>query len=536
MKKFLVPIVLILFSLASFAQTATDADGNKVYNGSSMAIFTRINKYSINSAAEMSKAIPSDLEEGLRVGIQAMATSAAQNQGIQVVNRDDATFKAAQSWIEESKNEDYMDGLSARAKKIGATHILIQDIRVFSYGNAYVSFEILRNIVSVQTNVSTKFLTKHWIGITESEQASSDMITKEKQSLRKYFMDAFPGFFILNQCKGNTVSLGVASLFGMDVNDQVCFYNWENVKAPIHGQMLDFSKMELQATGTIGSNPKIVNGFLQLKLDNKLTSTNNLVIKLGDVLHSEINTYSHIPVAVVDLKTYGSKMDDYCKIQINNAIYNTLYNYAFINLIESDDLSFVKNERNLQKTEDFIDGSVIEQFKASGAYYILSLSDFTQQNQIVKFNMSLVDVETGAVEKDVLINCHVSNVDKVVSYNISNFFVSPIAVGAYSKKQITVYPECPIASNVGEPFTILYNKPICNPMTGETIYNRVPLAKCVLTKWNCQEYIMTVNEILDQEDFDKLSTIKEKDLFYLQKNLPEPQKIMEDNTFSNFKK
>ena len=69
-----------------------------------------------------------------------------------------------------------------------------------------------------------------------------------------------------------------------------------------------------------------------------------------------------------------------------------------------------------------------------------------------------------------------------------------------------------------------------------TIYNRVPLAKCVLTKWNCQEYIMTVNEILDQEDFDKLSTIKEKDLFYLQKNLPEPQKIMEDNTFSNFKK
>lgn len=534
MKKFLVPIVLILFSLASLAQTATDENGNKVYNGSSVAIFTRMHKYTFNSAADMTMSSLAEMDEGIRVGFQVMATSAAQTQGLRVVNRDDATFKAAQAWIEESKNEDYLDGLSARAKKIGATHMLIQDIRMYSYGNAYIAIEVLRNIVCVQTNISCRFVTKHWLPMTGPD-TSPAMIAKEKQLLRKYLMDAFPGFFVLNKYNGKTVYLGVASLFGVDANDEVCFYKWENIKAPVKGQLTDFSKMELLATGTIDAKPKIVNGFLQLKINNKLSSTENLVIKLGDALHSEINTYKHLPVAIVELKPTGSTMDDYCKIQINNALSNMLYNNPFINLIESDGLSLIKKERELQKTEDFIDGSVIEQFKASSASYILCLSDYSQKNQIVNFKISFVNIESGSVEKETLIKCHVSNIYDVVNYNVNNFFVAPVAISAISKKQVVVYPVAPIASKHGESFTILYNKPIKNPINGETIYNRIPLAKCILSKWNCQEYIMTVNEILDKEDFDKLSTIKNTDLFFLQKDLTEPKNIMTDNTFAAIK-
>ena len=527
----LLTIVLILISSISFAQTATDADGNKVYNGSSIAIFTRVTKFSVGGNADIQKVMPGQQEEDLRVALNMMATSAAQSQGVQVVNRDNATFKMTQQWLDESKGEDYIDGLSVRAKSIGATHLLVQDITFYTYGNAYVVLEIMYNVISVQTNVSKCNIRRYRINTIGYKDDIQLMIAKEKASIRKYFMDAFPGFFVLQGTKGKTATLGVTSAFGVDTPDQVCFYNWENINLPFRGQPTNFSKMELVSVGT---NPKLVNGFLQVKLSDKLTSTNNLVIKLGDCLHSEIGTYYHVPVAFVNLKLSGNPTNDFCKKQVNNAVYNALYDYACINLIESDELALVKSERELQKSEEFIDGAVIEQFKASGAQYVLNISEFSENNHAVKFKLSVLDVSLGTIEKDFLVECHVSNIDKVMKYYINLIFVSPMSIGDYSTKQIKVYPLLPLASNEGEEFSILYNKPMTNPMTGEVIYNRIEIAKCILEKWNIQEYVMKITKVTNKEDFEELAKNKATGLYYLQKNIPEPKNIMVDNTESNW--
>lgn len=523
----IIAMALFFIGCLSYAQTATDENGNKVYNGSSVAIFTRVTKFAVGGVADIKNVMPGELEEELRVALNSMATSTAQNQGLQVVNRENATFKKTQQWLDESKSEDYLDGLSVRAKSIGATHILVQDATFYTYGNAYIILEIMYNVISVQTNVSNRNIRRYRISTVGSENDISDMLSQEKAAIRNYFMDAFPGFFVLQKTNGTTALLAVTSAFGMDTSDKIFFYNWENIKLPLQGQTYNFSKMELVAVGT---NHKLVNGYVQVKLDRKLLSTNNLVIKLGDCLHSEIGTYFHVPVAFVDLKLTGNPADDYCKKQVNNAVYNALYDYACINLIESDELSLVKKERELQKSEDFIDGSVIEQFKASGAQYVLNISEFSQNQRFVKFKLSALNVSTGAIEKDFMIESHVSNLDEAMKYHINLLFVSPIAIGDISKKQMKVFPMLPIASNEGERFSILYNKPSKNPMTGQTIYNRVEIAKCSLTRWNVQEYVMTVTQILSKEDFDAIDGIKSTGLFYLQKDLPEPQNLMVDNT------
>lgn len=531
MKKLLC-LALAFISLSSFGQTATDANGNKVYNGSSIAIFTRVTKFAVGGAADIKKVMPGELEEELRVALNTMATSAAQSQGVQVVNRDDATFRKTQQWLDESKNEDYLDGLSVRAKGIGATHLLVQDATFYTYGNAYIILELMYNVISVQTNVSSRNIRRYRLPVIGTEKEVHEMMAQEKATIRKYFMDAFPGFFVLQKTSGTTAYLAATSAFGIDTPDNVCFYNWENMKLPLQGQTYDFSKMELVSVGT---KPKVVNGYLQVKLDRKLSSTNNLVIKLGDCLHSEIGTYFHVPVAFVDLKLSGNAADDFCRKQINNAVYNALYDFACINLIESDELSLVKKERELQKSEEFIDGSVIEQFKASGAQYVLNISEFSQNQQFVKMKLSALDVSTGTIEKDFMIECHISNIDEVVKYYINLLFVTPIAIGDFSKKQIKVYPMLPIASNEGESFSILFNKPSKNPLTGQTIYNRVAIAKCTLTQWNVQEYVMTISQITSKEDFEAINGIKGTGLFYLQKDLPEPQNVMVDNTEKNWK-
>lgn len=526
-------LAFLFLSCFSYAQTATDENGNKVYNGNSIAIFTRVNKFAVGGVSDIKKVIPGDLEEELRVAFNTMATSAAQNQGIQVVNRDDATFKKTQQWLDESKSEDYLDGLSVRAKSIGATHLLVQDATFYTYGNAYIILEIMYNVISVQTNISSRNVRRYRLNVLGKEKEMTDMIAQEKTAIRKYFMDAFPGFFVLQKTSGSTATLAVTSAFGVDTPDKICFYNWENIQLPLHGKIYDFSKMELVSVGT---SPKLVNGYLQVKLDRKLTSTNSLVIKLGDCLHSEMRTYFHVPVAYVDLKLSGNPADDFCKKQVNNAVYNALYDFACINLIESDELSLVKQERALQRSEEFIDGSVIEQFKASGAQYVMNISDFSQNQRLVKFKLSALNVSTGAIEKDFLIDCHISNIDEVIKYYINLLFVSPIAIGDFSKKQMKVYPILPIASNEGEPFSLLYNKPTMNPMTGQTIYNRVEIAKCTLSQWNIQEYVMTITQITSKEDFEALSSTKGTGLFYLQKDLPEPQNVKIDNTEKNWKK
>ena len=528
MKKFLVSIVLILFNLSSFAQTTTDANGNKVYNGSSVAIFTRMHCYEICPDGSFKNTVSDEMSEEIRVGMNVMATTAAQAQGIQVVNRDNSTFKAAQKWIEESKNEDYLDGISAKARKIGATHILIQDISYYTFatGEQHSCFEVVTNTICVQTNVASKVCRRYYLGKNGSGVSPSEMVNQEKESLRSYLMSAFPVFFVLQSTKGKTASLAAASIFGMNDTDEVYFYDWTNIPLTLHGQSTNFSKMKQIAKGT---NPKLVNGLLQVKLDNTVPSSNSLVIKLGDILHSEVNTYFHVPIAVADFKILSNTLDDYCKTEINNAIYNAIYNLDVINLIENNDLKYVKSEREIQKTEDFINGSVIEQFKASGALYLLALTDYSQNNKIVSFKMDLINIENGSIEKSYPVKCHISHVDEVVDHQMSKVFVSPSAIGSISNKQIVVYPIFPLASKLGDSFNILYNKPITNPVDGSIIYNRVEVATGKLTEWNCQEYVITIDKILDKEDFNAISSNKANGLFYLQKNGKEPKNQLEGN-------
>lgn len=531
--KQLLTLALVLISHLSFAQTATDVNGNKVYNGNSIAIFTKVTKFTVGGIVDIAKVLPGTLEEDLRISLNTMATSAAQNQGLQVVNRDNESFRKTQQWLDESKNEEYIDGLSVRAKSIGATHLLVQDVTFYTYGNAYIVLEIMNDVISVQTNISKRNIRRYRISMTNSVVDIKRMIAQEKSSIRKYFMDAFPGLFVLQNNGGNIATLAPTSAFGIDSPDKIFFYRWENIRLPFCGKLVDFSKMELLS---VGSDPRVSNGYLQVKLNKKLAPINNLVIKLGDVLHSECMTYHHIPLAFMNLKLSGGNMtDDYCKKQINNAVYNALYDYPCINLIESEELSLVKSERELQKTEEFMDGFVVEQFKASGAKYILNITDYSQKDQYIRLKLSVLNVSTGAIEKDFLIECHISNIDKVIEYYINQIFISPIAIGNYSNKQIKVYPLLPIATNEGEEFSILYNKPLTNPLTGQTSYNRIEIAKCTLTQWNVQEYVMTISQIISKEDFETIGNVKIDGLFYLQKNIPEPQRIMVDNTEINWK-
>lgn len=515
-QKISITLFCFISSFCLLGQTITDENGNKVYNGSSIAIFTRLHCYERLHTGDLIEVKSDELSEELRVGMNVMATSAAQNHGIRTVNRDDKTFKEVQAWIDETKNEDYLDGISVKAKKIGATHILIQDIRMYKENAFDATFKISLEVIGVQTNIESKVCHTYHLG--HFGISPTDMIDKEKNTLREFFMSAFPVFFVLQKTHGKYAYLFATSAFGIDTYDKVYFYKWNNYTGVVQGNNISFCRMEQLAVGT---RPMLDNGLLKVKLDRPIADANDLVIKLGAIDHSEINTYQHIPLSVMDIRLSGNTFDDYCKKEINDALYNVLYNYPAFNVIASENLSLVKTEREYQKSEDFIDGETIEQFKASGARYILTLTDYSRIENKINFRLNFVNVENSAIENSQCINCQLDEIESALYSAIRKILVSPIAIDNITNNKMSVYSCIPICTTKGERVELLYNKPIINPTKGTTSYNRIKIATGNLLEWNCQEYIIDFDSIDDKSEFNNIHKTKNNGLYYLANSSPE---------------
>lgn len=99
------------------------------------------------------------------------------------------------------------------------------------------------------------------------------------------------------------------------------------------------------------------------------------------------------------------------EVAVSTAITETLTS-AFVNakrfiIVERTKMDQISNEKELQKSEDFIDGTIIEKTKNIGAEYVVStvLNTYSNDGFTCKFsfNVSLIDVTTGQVISSKLI-------------------------------------------------------------------------------------------------------------------------------------
>ena len=78
-------------------------------------------------------------------------------------------------------------------------------------------------------------------------------------------------------------------------------------------------------------------------------------------------------------------------------------------LVDRTQMNAIKQEKQLQKTDDFIDGSTVQQGKNLGVQFLISgaLNSYQNDGSVCKFslNLSVIDVSTGQV-----ISCDVIDV------------------------------------------------------------------------------------------------------------------------------
>ena len=126
-----------------------------------------------------------------------------------------------------------------------------------------------------------------------------------------------------------------------------------------------------------------------------------LSLSLGFAMAMQVNaqesktTIGVLPVESTDGKTYKET------VEITETVTNAFVKTQRFILVERSKMDALKTEKKLQKGEDFIDGSTVEQSKSLGAQFLISstLGSYSNNGEVCKFtlNLKVIDVTTGQI-------------------------------------------------------------------------------------------------------------------------------------------
>ena len=505
MKRFLSLLLGICSCIiAAQAQTMTDAKGDKVYRGN-IAVIVQENKYVFdnNDLSQEVKRAPTKVNA--ETATYAWIAQQLQNEGFRIVNRDNKAFKDVQRLLNEGKSEDYLDGLSVQAKAQGANWLLLVDMTTLVEDNKYITFDYSYRLISVENNIGNHAKTEYkfmWGGDDNFRQEFANSIQSNQIFFLDFMRRFFPVQFAIIGLKGNNMKLAAYQPVGaLTTNDKVYIYHYNNEKAFYQGRDEDFNVLNLLA---VGSDFRLDGGYLMAKTDNTIKSTDNTFACL-----TEKNTLAleqRFFTTVIDLPYNAQTREGYLKKRINQALYCAIGQLPQLGLIESDLLPKLKEERELQKGEEFMDGHTVEQLKAVGASYLIRISNFhidKKESNVVSFTLSFLDIASNVVVKTCEIKSHVSNLDEAVKYHLSSIFTFPCSIGKIDNKNVVLYSKVPIHANIGDSFKLTFIKTMTAP-TGALISQRVELATLKYTAYQGMKHIFVIDEIKSKEDMKNI--------------------------------
>lgn len=534
MKKILL-LCLMAFSLCAFAQIPTDANGNKI-TGPTIAIFTTIRSFVLNGQ-KMTQTLTKKQEQEISTVFNMAAINAAQADGLTICNRDESMMAEIKKMLEEQKAEEYMMGLTVSAKNIGAKTILLQEICIYSNEKSkYAEWEFHYRFLNVENNCAHHFLSTAEFAANNEKKLQSqitEFATKHVAEIKEMFKIVEPNLFNVAQLNGSKAMIAATRTCSFSPNDVFYFTKIQTHDGNIRGIPLKFTEASEVATG---KNPSVQSGLIKVELDNSIKESNNVIVSTTASSNLNFMTEGHMAVSVIELPVTEGTYSDYNATKINNALNNAITQKTYLALIENANLDILKRERELQKTEEFIDGQVVEQYKACGTKWVIKLSELNsnpKNSKLVSFKMNLYNIETQTVEKSFSIkDCHISNLDDAFDYYLSRCFFFTCTFKKFHTSKPSLLVSMKLNALKDNVFTLLYNKPIKNALTGENTYARVELAKLNYVEGAGQLHTFKVSKMLDKKTFKELEQNYGGALLMLVEDRIEPKAkdLAKDNT------
>jgi len=219
--------------------------------------------------------------------------------------------------------------------------------------------------------------------------------------------------------------------------------------------------------------------------------------------------YTQLMASFVEMKK-ANKLSSFEIHKINSLVYDAFYESDMFLLTEvTDEDHEIYRELNLQKDEEYIEGSTVSQTGAVNAGEGFYITDLGSDKKRVKIELKYIDKVTGEIKKIYHIDEKYSDFkDKVIECLTS--VALPCKVRKIKKNEIHLFTN--VKYNMFKKFKyILFSYESMN-VAGEETSIRIPLAHLKFIETYGQKSRFKVSEVLDKKNFKK---IKESDELYI---------------------
>lgn len=555
MKKIVLMLATLLSCVAVFGQRMTDANGNNVYYAN-VAVIVKENIFSIQDGEMFPVTVQN--REALSGALNLYYSNWFSQNGFNVVNNDKKVNDVLAGLINESHMEEYIDGLSITAQNLGAQFLFLVEYTTIMEENQYVTSQVSFRLINTATNMGFhRYIESQDVCMSPEDmnKVSEKMVKQLNDEFHKFFKEQFLPQFVVSSIQGSKVKLFATRQTALE-DCPVDFYKWYYEDAYLMGSKVSYCVLDyLGASSSIAKAKTDKNdGALVVTTKDKLSAKpDEILAVLGAKWFSVGTSLANLTCTFAEMPFNESTMEGYAKHTVNQAVFNAISKTNQLALIESDLLPEIKEERERQKSEAFMNTdnqykTYLEKFDAigaRGAMYLFDIDDFkcdAKDYNKVSFIFNVYDVAAGTKAKSFEVSCHLSNINDVMIYNFSKIFVTQISVGDLSKKEFSFYTPFYINSQVNDEYELMCSIEHKNPTTGESLYERQAIAVLKYAEWKGQKHVMTISKVLNKEVFNNVQKLKERDQqeminFTIAKKVEEPKNVDKDNSaFASFKK
>lgn len=505
MKKVLFIILSTYFSIAGLSQTATNADGSLKMRGN-VAIVSTYHAFTFKDGV-FEQQINDEIASEVKSAYNAIVMQTFGNSCFGIVNRDNVAFNNVMKQLEEQKLEDYMDGFTVKAKGQGADCLCLIDNTTYTENN-FVQTMVSIRFINIVNNTGYHYTLKSKpINMADAamvQKESAKMVDRTLKFLYQHILDVYPEQYAIVKADGKKLYLAAYQPNGRILpEDKWYAFKFEQEKLKIRNQSIPVTVLKKEAEAKFD---KADGGYCLVKADKALPVTQDIVLFRNQ--SEPVVPSGSTPITFFALSYNPKTHNGFIKNRVNNAVYDAITRHPGMVLIEQEHLPELKKERELQKTEEFIDGHVVEQMKAIGAQYMIHLDNFVIEGSKVRFQLNMVSVAENRIVRTVDVTTSVDNIEDEMYKQICERLTYPCNVTEVEKKELTLLSGWSLKT--GDKVVISANKKIVNPITKEVSYSKIPLCGCTVIEYMGNKFKVKVDEIINDEDYRLIEKYSEE--------------------------
>lgn len=502
MKHLIFLLLAVMPMLTISAQTSVNADGTIKHRGN-VAIMVEGRSFTFNNGRFV-KAVDDKTLSMLKTSLRTLSIEKFQNMNFGIVNRDDEANSQVKQLIEENKLEDYLDGFSVQAKNQGADYLFLVDITNYGENNSAFQTEIATRLISITNNFGYHKLYRS-AAIRLGDEAdmrekANELIKEFSASLDEQITAVFPEQYFIAKADGRTWNLGAYQPNGT-IRTTDKFYAFKFTKT---NMQIRNSPIPIQILDEVGvaSDPKGIGGYVQVKADKSIKNTSDVVV-FRNLAQPVFGGTNQMLITFFGLPYELDSYEGLIKSRINNAVFSAITENVGTQLIEHDHLPEIRGERELQKSEDFLDGHVVEQMKAIGAMYLLKLENLSMKGEQVSFKMSLISVAQNQIIRSLDITSSIDNIDKEMYKQLCERIGFPCVVENVNGKTLEMSSILTLKDGVD--CVLELTKAVKNPNDGKVSYLRTDVCKLKFKEYHGNKSLMSISKVLSKDDIKDLA-------------------------------